>query len=154
VIFIDTGAFVARHLPRDQHHASAVAGWEQLGRRGWRCLTTSFIVDETVTLLARRAGARFAAERAPVTLLARRAGARFAAERARAMLTSERLTIVRPTADDELAALELLEKFEDKALSFTDCISFVTMRARGATKAFAFDRHFRQAGFTLWPSAR
>jgi predicted nucleic acid-binding protein len=136
VIFIDTGAFVARHLPRDQHHTAAVAGWQQLGRRGWRCLTTSFIVDETVTLLARRAGARFAADRA------------------RAMLTSDRLTVVRPTADDELVALEFLEKFEDKDLSFTDCISFVTMRARGMRRAFAFDHHFREAGFVLWPSAR
>ena len=136
MIFVDTGAFVARHLPRDQHHSAAVAGWEQLARRAWPCLTTSFVVDETVTLLARRAGARFAADRA------------------RAILTSERLTIARPTADDELVALEMLEKFDDKDLSFTDCISFVTMRARGVRRAFAFDRHFREAGFVLWPSAR
>ena len=129
MIFIDTGAFVARHLPRDQYHAAALAGWQQLARRGWRCLTTSFVLDETVTLLARRAGAHFAAERA------------------RAMLASERLTVVRPTVDDEFAALELLEKFADKDLSFTDCVSFVTMRARGVTRAFAFDRHFREQGF-------
>jgi predicted nucleic acid-binding protein len=134
VIFIDTGAFVARHLGRDQHHAAALAGWQQLARRGWRCLTTSFVLDEAVTLLARRAGARFAADRA------------------RAILSSERLTIVRPTADDELVALELLEKFEDKDLSYTDCVSFVTMRARGIRRAFTFDRHFRDAGFALWPA--
>lgn len=136
MIFVDSGAFVARHLPRDQHHAAALAGWDQLARRGWRCLTTSFVVDETVTLLARRAGARFAADRA------------------RAMLTSERLTIVRPTADDEMVALDILEKFEDKDFSFTDCISFATMRARDVRRAFAFDRHFREAGFVLWPPAR
>jgi predicted nucleic acid-binding protein len=136
VIFIDTGAFVARHLPRDQYHARSVAGWEQLGRRGWRCVTTSFVLDETVTLLARRAGARFAADRA------------------RAMLASERLTIVRPTADDEMLALEMLEKLADKDVSFTDCVSFVAMRARGLRRAFTFDRHFREAGFQLWPSAR
>ncbi len=136
MIFIDTGAFVARHLPRDQHHAAATKGWDLLSKRGWRCLTTSFVLDETVTLLARRAGASFAAERA------------------RAMLTSGRLTIVRPTSDDELVALEMLEKFADKQLSFTDCLSFVLMRARGVRRAFAFDRHFREAGFVLWPSAR
>jgi predicted nucleic acid-binding protein len=136
VIFIDTGAFVARHLPRDQHHKAALAGWKQLARRGWRCLTTSFVIDESVTLLARRAGAGFAAERA------------------RAMLASERLRIVRPTADDELAALELLEKYEAKEISFTDCVSFVTMRARGVRRAFSFDRHFREAGFLLWPNRR
>jgi predicted nucleic acid-binding protein len=136
VIFIDTGAFVARHLPRDQHHAAAVDGWAKLARHGWRCLTTNFVLDEAVTLLARRAGARFAADRA------------------RVMLTSERLTIVRPTADDELMAIDLLESFEDKAPSFTDCISFVTMRARRVQRAFTFDRHFREAGFVPWPSRR
>lgn len=136
MIFIDTGPFVARHLGRDQHHETAVRGWTRLAHRGWRCTTTSFVVDETITLLSRRAGARFAAERA------------------RVILTSETLTVVRPTAEHELAALDLLEKFEDQAVSFTDCISFVIMRARGLKRAFAFDRHFRAAGFTLWPSAR
>jgi predicted nucleic acid-binding protein len=133
MIFVDTGPFLARYLARDQHHDAAIRGWERIAKRGWRCLTTSFVVDETVTLLARRAGAKFAAERA------------------RAILTSTRLTVFRPTAEDELAALDLLEKFEDQPLSFTDCISFVTMRARGVQRAFTFDRHFRAAGFTLWP---
>ncbi len=134
MIFVDTGPLVARHLARDQHHAAAVDGWTRLARSGRRCLTTSFVIDETVTLLARRAGAAFAAERA------------------RAMLTSDRLTIVRPGAEDELVALELLEKFADQPVSFTDCISFVTMRTRGADRAFSFDRHFRTAGFRLWPA--
>jgi predicted nucleic acid-binding protein len=136
VIFVDTGAFVARHLARDQYHAMAADGWSQLARRGWRCLTTNYVLDETITLLARRAGARFAADRA------------------RAIFGSERLTIFRPTVDDELVAIELLEKFDDKDLSFTDCISFVTMRARGVRRAFTFDRHFREAGFIPWPPRR
>ena len=54
----------------------------------------------------------------------------------------------------QVTSQSMLEKFEDKDLSFTDCISFVTMRARGARRAFAFDRHFREAGFVLWPTAR
>ena len=136
MIFVDTGPFLARYLARDPYHDTAVRGWERIATSGRRCVTTSFVVDETVTLLARRAGAKFAAERA------------------RAILTSAQLTVCRPTADDELAALELLEKFEDQELSFTDCISFVTMRARGVQRAFTFDSHFRTAGFTLWPSAR
>ena len=99
-------------------------------------MTTNFVLDEVVTLLARRAGASFAADRA------------------RAILTSERLTVVRPTPDDELVALEMLEKLGDKDVSFTDCVSFVTMRARGIRRAFTFDRHFRDAGFVLWPATR
>jgi len=136
MIFVDTGPFLARYLARDQHHAAAVRGWERIAEKGWRCLTTSYVVDETVTLLARRAGAKFAAERA------------------RAILTSTQLTVFRPGAEEELAALELLEKFEDQPVSFTDCVSFVTMRSRGVKRAFAFDRHFRDAGFTVWPAVR
>ena len=44
------------------------------------------------------------------------------------------------------------EKFDDKDLSYTDCISFVVMRARGLRRSFTFDQHFRDAGFVLWPS--
>ena len=94
MIYIDTGAFVARYLSRDQYHKIALQGWDKLARNKWPLVTSSFVVDETVTLLARRVGARFAAERA------------------RAILSSARLTIVRPEAEVELAAVELLEKFE------------------------------------------
>jgi predicted nucleic acid-binding protein len=136
VIFVDTGAFVARYLKRDRYHPAASRAWQRLARSGWPLFTTSFVVDETITLLARRVGARFAAERA------------------RSILGSERLTVLRPTVEDELAALGWLEKFEDQALSYTDCISFVAMRARRIERAFTFDRHFRAAGFKVWPARR
>jgi predicted nucleic acid-binding protein len=131
VIFIDTGAFLARHLARDQFHERAVEGWTQLS--GHRCVTTSHVIDETLTLLARRAGHAFAGERA------------------RAILTSRVLQIERPDLDDELAALEQFERFGDQAISFTDALSFAVMRRLRIERAFCFDRHFALAGFELWP---
>lgn len=133
MIFIDTGAFLARHLPRDQCHAAAVRGWKELATAGGPCATSSFVLDETFTLLGRRAGHAFAAERA------------------RSILASTALTILRPGPEDELGALEDFEKFADQEVSFTDCVSFVLMRKARLRRAFTFDAHFRRAGFEMWP---
>ncbi len=133
MIFVDTGAFLARHLKRDQHHDPALRGWRQLPKLSWRVHTSSFVLDETFTLLGRWASPGFAADRAE------------------AILTSETLVILRPEAEDEFEALELLRKFGDQKVSFTDCVSFALMRRYGIAKAFGFDRHFVDAGFELWP---
>ena len=42
---------------------------------------------------------------------------------------------------------DLLKKYADQAVSFTDCLSFALMRRDGIRECFAFDRHFQAAGF-------
>lgn len=132
MIFIDTGAFVARYLERDQYHARAVEGWRRLQSHR-HVVTTSHVLDEVFTLLGRRAGNAFAAERA------------------RRFLTSEALRLVRPELDDELAAVDLFESFADQGVSFTDAVSFAVMKRLSVDRAFTFDRHFALAGFEIWP---
>ena len=56
--------------------------------------------------------------------------------------------IVRVSAGDEIRAQEILFRFTDKDFSFTDALSFAVMERLHMTQAFAFDRHFRQYGFT------
>ncbi len=46
MIFIDTGAFLARYLLRDQHHLPAVVIWEKLGSNFENCVTSNFVLDE------------------------------------------------------------------------------------------------------------
>jgi len=133
MIFIDTGAFVARYVARDQYHPKAVTAWSELAVGARRCFTTNHILDETLTLLARRAGNQFAAERA------------------RALFASHELTIIRTDRDDEMRAVDLLEQFADQPFSFTDCLSFSVMKHSGVSRAFTFDKHFRVAGFEVWP---
>jgi predicted nucleic acid-binding protein len=133
VIFVDTGAFLARHLSRDQHHASAVAAWASLAARKARLVTSNFVLDETLTLLARRVDPAFAVERGL------------------ALYASQSLTILRPDATDEVAALERMQKLADHQVGFTDAVSFVLMSRHGLTTAFTFDRHFADAGFLVWP---
>lgn len=70
---------------------------------------------------------------------------------ARALLGSKALTILRPDAEDELAALDLFARFADQEVSFTNCTSFALMRRHRLSRAFTFDRHFLAAGFEVLP---
>src|SRR5262245_4249201 len=133
MIFVDTGAFLARYLSRDQYHERALGFWDRLELQKERCFTSNFVLDETFTLLARRAGCRFAAEKA------------------RIIYSSKVFKVLRPAEEEELAALEFFEKFADQDVSFTDCISFVLLRKWKIKRVFAFDRHFRRAGFKVLP---
>ena len=131
MIFIDTGAFLGRYLPDDQHHAAALAGWAQLSEQRLACCTSNLVLCETITLLARRADYGFAAEKA------------------RLIHASAVLRLLRPTREDELLAVNWLEKFADQKVSFTDAVSFELMRRHRITRAFTFDRHFELAGFKV-----
>jgi predicted nucleic acid-binding protein len=133
LIFIDTAAFLARYLRRDQHHVSAQRAWQKLDAEQVRLLTSNFVLDECFTLLARRTTHEYAAGRA------------------RAAMASQRLEILRPDEENEIAAIDLFEKFSDQKVSFTDCISFALLRSRNIHRVFTYDRHFALAGFEVWP---
>lgn len=132
--FVDAGPFLARYHENDQHHAEAVAGWRDIEKQGEPCLTSNLVLSEAFTLLGRRMGYSFAADRA---------------ER---IYASVIFTILRPDEADEREALALFRKFSDQRVSFTDCVSFALMKRHRIRRAFAFDVHFAYAGFRLWPS--
>ena len=134
MIFIDTGAFIARYLERDQYHSKAISYWQVLNSGNHRCFTTNFVIDETITFLARKSTYQFAAARAD------------------AIYGSTELEVLRPERDDELSAIELFGKYSDQSVSFTDCISFVMMDKLAIKSAFTFDHHFRVAGFEIEPA--
>ena len=133
MIFIDTGAFIARHMARDQYHQPAVEYWDIIKIKKESCFTSNFVLDETFTLLGRRAGNKFAAQRA-LNIYA-----------------SKLITILRPTREDEIKAIDLFQSLSDQRVSFTDCISFVLMRKEKIKRAFSFDKHFSMLGFELLP---
>lgn len=129
-IFVDTGAFLAKEIANDQHHEVAMRVWKHL--RGGRVamLSSEHVLDEAMTLLARR------------TTYA------WAAEWGRDALDSG-IVWLRADRTEWEDALRLMRKFADQAVSFTDCISFVLMRREGLREAFCFDGHFTAAGFRL-----
>jgi predicted nucleic acid-binding protein len=129
MVFVDTGAFLARYLSNDAYHPRAVAMWKRLRRES--LVTSNHVLDETLTLLARRAGGRFAADRAD------------------SIYASDVLEILHSTREDEIEAIRLLRKYSDRQVSFTDCISFALMKSRRISAVFTFDLHFQRAGFRI-----
>jgi predicted nucleic acid-binding protein len=129
MIFVDTGAWVARFSRRDQYQRRAIDLWAKLKESNARIVTSDSVFAETITLVGRKIGAAAAVE----------AG--------RFLHYWSALTVLRATREDETAALALLAKFGDQSVGFVDCLSFALMRRHGITTAFTFDRHFELAGF-------
>ncbi len=132
-VFLDTGYIIALEDADDGNHAAALE--HRAGLRTMPALTTtSYIVDEVVTFFnARGQHAK-------------------AVELGGALLSSSSVVMVHVTASMLGRGLDLLRERPDKRYSLTDCISFVAMRERGISVAFAFDKHFEQEGFMRAPS--
>ena len=133
-IFIDTSAFLALEDESDQYHEAALQFREQvLRKKRYEVIATSYILDETLTLI------RF------------RIGIRASIDFSKKIRRSKVVKIVQVSKEIEEKALDIFERYDDKDFSFTDCVSFVVMRETGIKEAFAFDEHFNQMGFIRKP---
>lgn len=128
-VFADTSALLALVSLSDERHADAARAFGTLRERRAPLLSTSFVLVETYALLERRLGLD--------------------------AVRSFRLDLA-PLIDvvwvDEVlhnSGLDLLLERRKRGLSLVDAVSFVTMRNRRMTDAFAFDAHFEQEGFDL-----
>lgn len=131
-VLFDTSAFVAFEDRSEARHESARAFWNGLSAND-RCLTTSYVIDETITRLRYLRGLREAVG--------------FAEAISRSLLIS---TI---WVDKELVAagLAVLKKHRDQRLSFTDCVTIAVAKAERVDAIFAFDDDFRKVGLRTLP---
>jgi predicted nucleic acid-binding protein len=132
-IFIDTSFIVALHSTQEQRYAAAQSCWSGVAGQRIRVTTTTFVLDEVVTLLNSRGN----------HALAVAVG--------RQILESPAFGLIH--IDDRLLSRgwDYFVRHEDKRYSLTDCISFVVMNERGLRRALTFDHHFAQAGFECVP---
>ena len=135
--FADTSALYALFDQRDGFHSEAIELFKRVSAARAQFCTTTFVVAETHALMLSRM-------RRPLGPVEARRRSREALGRLYEGMT----TIVRPTEDDERAALALLARFDDQDFSFTDATSFAVMRRLGIELAFTFDDDFTRAGFT------
>jgi hypothetical protein len=128
-IFIDTSAFLALEDESDEHHEEAIRFRDQeILRDHYECITTSYILDETLTLIRIR--------------LSIQASIEFSKKIRRSQIVK----ILSVSKQIEDKALDLFEKYDDKTFRFTDCVSFVVMQELRIQEAFTFDEHFVQVG--------
>jgi len=98
----------------------------------YRLVSSEHVLDEYVTLIARRSHYAFAAQWGQDAM-------------------DSGIEWLRAGEEDWAKALVLMRKFADQGVSFTDCLSAVLMKRAGLKRGFGFDRHFEEMGFRVWP---
>ncbi len=126
--FIDTSYLLALELKNDQNHLAALTHWRRASRSLPALITTSYVFDEVVTFFNSRGHHAKAVE-----------------------VGSTSVSLV--PVDETLfrAAWTYFRQHPDKTYSFTDCVSFIVLSELRIETAFAFDKHFVQAGFRTEP---
>jgi len=126
-VFLDTGYFIAFLVPRDQGFKQADAADVE----GIHCVTSSMIVNETVSLLQARG------------LLSA------ALDWLRGVRENPHTEIIHVDPVLQAEAWQLFHRWGGSGANPVDCASFAIMRRLNIKKAFTFDRHFRTAGFDI-----
>ena len=132
-VLVDTSAWLAIQDTGDNHHVPARRCWEELEASRARYVLSTWIFEETLTLVSRRTRPETA------FLLGRM------------FLDSGRVEIVRGDSGLESRALILLRACGEDDFSFTDAASWIIAREYGVDAVFAFDRHLRIPGIPLLP---
>lgn len=130
--FVDTGALLALAHASDQYHARAVATAARHHKAGGRYLSSVLVLSEFYSHMLHLRG----------PAVAREILSRLLADPAH-----QWHDVTQPMIAD--ARANWLSRFRDQRLTLVDAVSFEIMRREKVAKAFAFDAHFRVAGFTL-----
>ncbi len=129
LVFVDTGAWYALQVTDDENHPRAREYLPWILEHFQGLLTSNHVIGETYTLLRVSRGH----------------------DKAKRFLDSvrqsPRLEVHLASHDTERKAFVLLDKYSDHPFSFVDGVSFAIMREEKIEDAFAFDVHFRIAGF-------
>ena len=134
MIFVDTSAWYALEVEDDINHEAACKFLSNIasGKHGVS-ITTDYVLDEALTLLRSRRD--LASATAFIDKIRK-------SKSVRVFWIDEGLFE---------KALVIFQKSENKSWSFTDCTSFALMRELSVSEAFAFDKHFKEAGLLVIP---
>jgi predicted nucleic acid-binding protein len=135
LIFVDTSAWYALKATDDRFHDSAVSFYHELitGRHG-SLVVSDYVLDEAATLLMATKGGETATRFLDDSLSSK----------------SVRLVWIEPELFHQ--ANKTFKTGSGRGWSFTDCTSFELMHRLKIGTAFAFDKHFNEAGFNRLPN--
>lgn len=135
-LLADSAAWLALYDRGDKYHTRAQRAFRELAERQVNFVVTDYLISESITLIMGRAGHATAVMCGDW------------------LLNSPRVRVIRADIDLWDETWRLFKRYDDKAFSFVDCLSFVVMRRERLVDAFTFDHHFEQMGFRLWPGGK
>jgi len=131
VIFVDTSALYALSCAEDRNYSQAIKVWEGLVKEEKDLVTNNYVIVESISLFQNRFGIdkvrTFQTELVPI------------------------LSVDWVDEEQHGAAIDRVLSANRRNLSLVDCSAFESMRRLGVSTAFAFDKHFREQGFTVIP---
>lgn len=130
-VFVDTGAFVALAITRDEFAPRAQEALKSLQLDGARLVSSVAVLIETFTHLERRFPRHVA-----LTWVG-------------AVRRRTDLEVVDSSAAELAEAWSWLQRRDLHKLGIVDATSFVLMKKHKIRAAFTFDSHFAQAGFRI-----
>ena len=123
-VFIDTGAFCALSIVKDQFNQEAKLINKYLEKESSLLYTSNFILDETYTLIKARSS--------HLTSI------KFMKE-----IEKSSIEVLSVIPEIESKAKNIFKKYDLPRLSFTDCTSFALIEENMLDSVFAFDEHFK-----------
>jgi len=133
IYFLDTSYIIALEIKNEQDHQTVFQHWLTLTTSKPFLITSTYIFDEVVTFFNSRNLHREAVE----------IGNR--------LLDSPDIELIHIDRKLFNQGWQYFHKYQDKAYSLTDCLSFVIMQNRYISTALTLDHHFLQSGFQRLP---
>ncbi len=132
-VFVDSFTWIAAINKSDNYHKASLKAVEGLLTKRLKLVTTNYVIIETINALS-KADYR----KAVIAFMEK-------------IEKSPSVEIVKITDEIYKNAWTLYQKRIDKDWGITDCTSFEVMKMRDIKRALTSDKHFEQAGYSLYP---
>lgn len=128
-VLVDSDAWVGLSIKTDAHHKDCKKIFSKLSANNTKIVTTSYVVDETVTVLSHRSGQKTA-----VKFLE--------------LIRAFKVPIVEVDVGIRARAHKVFGEQSKKGISVTDCVNVVVAKKFGIGRIFSFDKFYFK-GFGL-----
>lgn len=122
MIYIDSSAFVAYFVSSDTHHNKVQELFNEIIEK--ELVTSQEVIDETLNWLTRKVPKNITYELGNI------------------LLSEDIAKILQSTKEDKINALEIIKKYSEHNLSFTDAISFTVIKKLKIKEIFSLDKDF------------
>ena len=129
-VFIDTGAWIAYKVDKDEHSETACLYMEELMEKKAWLFTNIFVLSETYTRLIYDVNLKAAVEFKDYILEG----------------VGKHLKVLNWSFEDQTEVWRILQKFDDHELSFTDATIVANVKTYRLDEVFTFDGHFWDIG--------